>query len=216
MEYNDYGANVSLRNKCTEQLNYTHGVPFCQWVQFYAEQNEGICSSMKKNQTEFLKLCLADGLIKLLASKDYADININEICETANVGRTTFYRHLDKNNGKEELILFKISYEWDRYQEKHDEEIKKDQNLGMSSYIYENRKLFSLLYKKGLITLLMRAFEILVPGGEVYDKNLSYLMSFFTYGYFGIIYQWIKYDFDETPEQIKAHIDGAIFSAQNK
>ena len=43
----------------------------------------------------------------------------------------------------------------------------------------------------------MRAFEILVPGGEVPDKNMSYLMSFFTYGYFGIIYQWIKYDFDD-------------------
>ena len=86
----------------------------------------------------------------------------------------------------------------------------------MSSYIYENKKLFSILYKKGLITLLMCTFEILVPGGEVVDKNLSYLMSFFTYGYFGIIYQWIKYDFDETPEQIKSHIDSAISSTANK
>ena len=163
-----------------------------------------------------MKLCLADALIKLLESKDYAEINVNEVCELANVGRTTFYRHLDKNNGKEELLLFKIRYEWDCYQEKHDDEIKKDQNLGMSSYIYENRKLFSLLHKKGLITLLMRAFEILLPGGEVCDKNLSYLMSFFTYGYFGIIYQWIKYDFDETPEQVKAHFDGVIQSAANK
>ncbi len=168
---------------------------------------------MKKNQTDFLKLCLADALLKLLESKEYADINVNEICEMAGVGRTTFYRHLDKANGKEELLLFKISYEWDCYQEKHDEEIRNDQNLGMSSYIYENRKLFSLLYKKGLISLLMQSFEILVPGGEVVDKNLSYLMSFFTYGYFGIIYQWIKYEFDETPEQIKSHIDGATLSA---
>lgn len=86
----------------------------------------------------------------------------------------------------------------------------------MSSYIYENRKLFSLLYKKSLITLLMRSFEILIPNGEVYDKNLSYLMSFFTYGYFGIIHQWIKYDFDETPEQVKAHIDGVIQPAAKK
>ena len=86
----------------------------------------------------------------------------------------------------------------------------------MSSYIYENRKLFSLLYKKGLITLLMRAFEILVPGGEVYDKNLSYIMSFFTYGYFGIIYQWIKYEFDESPEQVFGHIQDAITSAAQK
>ena len=83
----------------------------------------------------------------------------------------------------------------------------------MSSYVYENRKLFSLLYKKGLITLLTRAFEILVPDGEIPDKNMSYLMSFFTYGYFGIIYQWIKYAFDETPQQIKAYIDNALLSA---
>ena len=64
--------------------------------------------------------------------------------------------------------------------------------------------------------VMLKSFEILVPGGEVVDKNVSYLMLFFTYGYFGIIYQWIKYDFDETPEQIKSHIDGAILSATNK
>ncbi len=109
-----------------------------------------------------------------------------------------------------------ITYEWERYKEKHDEEIKADKNMGMSAYIYENKNLISLLYKKGLITLLMRAFEILVPDGETVDKNVSYLMSFFTYGYFGIIYQWIKYDFDETPEQIKEHIDVVMQSAVPK
>ena len=40
-------------------------------------------------------------------------------------------------------------------------------------------------------------------------------MSFFIYGYFGIIYQWIKYDFDETPEQIQKHINDTIALAQN-
>ena len=132
---------------------------------------------MKKNQTDFLKLCLADALVRLLETKEYESINVNEICEKAGVGRTTFYRHLDKGNWKEELILFKITHEWKLYQEKHDEEIKSDPNAGMSAYIYENRKLFSLLYKKDLITLLMRTFEIMVPGNEVPDKNLSYLMS---------------------------------------
>ena len=62
----------------------------------------------------------------------------------------------------------------------------------------------------------MQAFEILVQGGEAVDKNMSYLMSFFTYGYFGIIYQWIKYDFDETPEQVKRHIDEVLFSASER
>ena len=39
---------------------------------------------------------------------------------------------------------------------------------------------------------------------------LWYLMSFFIYGYFGIIYQWINYDFDETPEQVQKHINDTI------
>ena len=50
---------------------------------------------MKRNQTEFLKLCLADALVKLMADKPYEDISVNAICEKADVGRTTFYRHLD-------------------------------------------------------------------------------------------------------------------------
>lgn len=80
----------------------------------------------------------------------------------------------------------------------------------MSSYVYENRRLFSLLYRRGPIGFLMQPFEELVPGGEVVDRDLSCLMSFFAYGYFGIVYQWVKCDFDATPEQIKGHIDEAI------
>ena len=171
---------------------------------------------MKKDQTAFFKLCMADALIRLMKEKEYDAITVAEICETAGVGRTTFYRHLDNKSGKDDLLLFKLSYEWDRYKERHEKEIAADQNMGMSSYIYESRDLFSMLYKKGMISIIMKSFENLVPGSEVVDKNLSYLMSFFTYGYFGIIYQWIKYDFDETPEQIKSHIDQALLSAGSK
>ena len=53
----------------------------------------------------FMKLCLADALIKLMAAQDYDSINVNTICELAGVGRTTFYRHLDCKNSKEELLI---------------------------------------------------------------------------------------------------------------
>ena len=56
-------------------------------------------------------------------------------------------------------------------------------------------------------------FYEVVSGGETWDKNFSYLMSFFIYGYFGVIYQWIKYGFDETPEQVAKHITDTIASA---
>lgn len=171
-----------------------------------------ICTFMKKNQTIFLKLCLADALIKLMALQDYDTINVNTICKVAGVGRTTFYRHLNHQKSKDELLMFKLNYEWEYYAEQHEEDVKKDKGFAMLNYIYENKRLFTLLNNNGLVTLIMHLFEQLIPAEEIYDKSLSYLMSFFSYGYFGVVYQWIKYDFDETPEQIKKHIIDTLSS----
>lgn len=44
-----------------------------------------------ENTTIFLKLCLADALFKLMETKDFSEININEICKLANVSRSTYY-----------------------------------------------------------------------------------------------------------------------------
>lgn len=88
--------------------------------------------------------------------------------------------------------------------------MEKDKGFALTCFIYENRRLFTLLHNNGLIVVIMRACELLVSGGETWDKNLSYLMSYFIYGYFGVIYQWIKYSFDETPEQVQKHISDTL------
>ncbi len=161
---------------------------------------------MKKNQTVFLKLCLADALITLMKKQAYNTINVSAVCELAGIGRTTFYRHLDNKSGKEELLIFKINYDWEKYAEEHSEEVEKDKGFALLKYVYENRRLFTLLNKNGLVTTIMCVFEKLILSDEPIDKESSYIMSFFTYGYFGVIYQWIKYDFDETPEEVQKHI----------
>lgn len=157
---------------------------------------------MKKNQTAFMKICLADALLKLMKTQDFDSINVNSICKEADIGRTTFYRYFDNRNSKEEMLLFKIKYEWEQYSEKHSPDL--------TAFIYDNRKLFSILYQSNLLSVIMRSLEDLIPSGETYDRQSSYLMSFFIYGYFGIIYQWIKYDFDEAPEEIQKHINETI------
>ena len=170
---------------------------------------------MKKNQTAFMKLCLADALIKLMKTQDFDTINVNSICREADIGRTTFYRYFENKNSKEEMLLFKIKYEWEQYSDRHEND-GQGKKPDLTEFIYDSRKLFSILYQNNLISVIMRALEDLIPSGETYDKQASYLMSFFIYGYFGIIYQWIKYDFDETPEQIQKHINDTITSGLNQ
>lgn len=181
----------------------------------YAVQKGGFCSFMKKNQTAFMKLCLADALIKLMKIQDFDTINVNSICKKADIGRTTFYRYFDNKNSKEDMLIFKIKYEWEQYSNKYGND-EQGKGAVLTAFIYDNRILFSMLYHNNLISVIMRALEDLIPSGEVCDKKSSYLMSFFIYGYFGIIYQWIKYDFDETPEQVQKHINNTIAAGLQK
>lgn len=197
-----YYIGVHSVCQCTATKNAAESV--------YAEQKGVFCSAMKKNQTLFLKLCLADALIKLMSVQAFDAINVNAICQQAGIGRTTFYRYFDNKNSKEDLLVFKICYEWECYAEKHEEDVEKDRGFALTNFIYENKRLFTLLYHNGLITAIMRVFVALIPAGKPYDKQAAYLVAFFTYGYFGIIYQWIKCDFSETPEQVQKYISETI------
>lgn len=165
----------------------------------------------KEESTKFLKLCLAEALIRMMQEQSYESINISAVCERAGVGRTTYYRHFDTKGGKEELLVFKLVSEWKSYEEKHREEKEKDWTKLFLSFVYENRELLRLMYRSGLVTAIMRAFDEFSGWKE--EKNSAYLRAFFVYGFFGVVYQWIRYDFDETPEQIVQHTAEAVLSA---
>ena len=167
---------------------------------------------MKKEESaKFLKLCLADALLKMLETQSYDSVNVNAVCERAGVGRTTYYRYFDKKSGIEDLLVFKIVYEAKAYNAKYKEEAKKDSGKVFLDFVYENKSLFRLMYKNGLTTSIMKAFNALADWPE--ERNSAYLRAFFVYGFFGVVYQWIKYDFDETPEQIQRHTAEVIFRA---
>ena len=69
----------------------------------------------KEESTKFLKLCLAEALIRMMQEQSYESINISAVCERAGVGRTTYYRHFDTKGGKEELLVFKLVSEWQAF-----------------------------------------------------------------------------------------------------
>ena len=126
----------------------------------------------KENSTKFLKLCLADALLKMMETQNYDSINITAVCEQAGVGRTTYYRYFDKKSSKEDLLVFKLVHEWKAYNEKHKEEAAKDGTMEMLRFAYENRTLFRLMYKNGLVTAIMKVFDEVSDWTE--EKNTAY------------------------------------------
>lgn len=63
---------------------------------------------MKKNiKLEKSKITLREALIQLLSERDFSKITINDICQQANVGRSTFYNHYkDKITLLEDVVSF--------------------------------------------------------------------------------------------------------------
>lgn len=168
----------------------------------------------KEENAKFLKLCLADALLKMMKTQRFDAINVNDVCKQAGVGRTTYYRYFDKKSGIEDLLVFKIVYEAKAYNEKHKEEAEKDRGKVFLDFVYENRALFRLMYQNGLTTSIMKAFDALSDWRE--EKDSAYLRAFFVYGFFGVVYQWIKYDFDETPEEVQRHTAEVILRAMQE
>jgi AcrR family transcriptional regulator len=153
--------------------------------------------------TAFLKECLADALIKLLETKPMEKITITEIAKLAGVGRTTYFRNF---KSKEEMLFFKLILLWERWVEEHSIEKEKYFNAGNTltffQFNYSIRPLLELMYSRNLQSALFRSFyDYLMP------KNSSlpidcYESSFYLYGLFGLLDEWITRGFKETPEQM--------------
>ncbi len=162
----------------------------------------------KKDQsTEFIKMCLADALIKLMEQGDsFKEINVMDICNTAGLGRTTYYRHFDNKSGKENLILYKVYYGWAEYCKPRRAELEKSILRVLVNYIYSQKELFRLLHKNGLT--MTSIFDVLYtaigPDGldGTDDKGDCYRRSFLACSIFGFIYYWIRMDFEDSPEYV--------------
>lgn len=153
--------------------------------------------------TEFLKECLADALIKLLKTKAIEKITIPEIAETADVGRTTYFRNFAT---KTEMITFKLIKLWERWAEKYNLTERSKFSLDNAStffeFNYSIKELLILIYNRELQSTVYDAFyKIMMPqfGANAYE---CYQSRFYSYGLFGLLDEWVKRGFNETPEQM--------------
>lgn len=153
--------------------------------------------------TEFLKECLADALIKLLEIKPIEKITIPEIAEKADVGRTTYFRNFTSKN---EAVTFKIIRLWDRWAEEHHlNEIRGYEAKNAFHFFlfnYSIRDILNLIYTRELQSALYNAFYYIIMPQYGASSIERYKNSFYCYGLFGLLDEWIKCEFKETPEEM--------------
>jgi len=189
---------------------------------------------MNKNDSKYFKSAekMHNALITLLNKKDFELITVKEICELAEVNRSTFYLHYDNSYDllKETIEAvykdFFSRFSDDGYREinlkeKSDEElflITPNYLMPYLEFVEDNRKLFFIMYEKNEMMGADKTYEkwfkeifgpILTRFG-VSQEEQPFIMIFYLKGIIGIINEWLARDCKESKETIISIIQKCI------
>lgn len=123
---------------------------------------------MNKRQTATQE-CICTAFASLMKSKTLPEITVTELCEQADVNRSTFYAHYDDIN--------ELATEFCRSVEKRTAEIphEADGYTWLFQFVSEQRELFSVYFKIGM-----------PPEAD------SYKAAFFRRGLYSVVKSWFE------------------------
>ena len=174
----------------------------------------------KENQRiRMSKHMLKDSLISLLHEKSIHKISVREICDDAQVNRTTFYKYYGSQYDLLEGIESEFLLNIDRYLGQSSDETDLDRLKKVLTYALNNLDLCRLLFTNnvdpefpGRLISLPRIPEMLSQFlADGYDGDeLKYISGFIVHGGYSMIKQWINKEKPEPPEMIASLLAGTI------
>jgi len=153
-------------------------------------------------------MVIKESLINLLEEKDISQITIKEICENADVNRSTFYAHYtdqyDLLRKIEDEFLANIRDYLSELEQKNKDEVNPVLLAEkIFEYIKENAKLCKLLlsergglnFQKRVVMLVYDTIiNELMDNSKITKEDAEYVYSFTITGCVGIVQKWLNDD----------------------
>lgn len=167
------------------------------------EQNTKNVSALSNEmRNSYVLNQITEAMIDLLKEKEMNNISISELCDKAQIGRTSFYRNFDSKEAIVEFIIERKIDEWDSSRKKESEEGVSQFFGQLTGHLKENEELYLLLEKRGLLQLLLNVL-IKKTGPTKEDSNIwAYTKAFIAYGTFGWLQAWISRGMQESAEEM--------------
>ncbi len=186
----------------------------------------------KKTDKRTLKTrrAITNALAQLLSEKELRKITVQEISDLADVNRVTFYKHYldiyDLYEKMEKDVLSELGMLILKYQENDAENFAEE----MVNYIFENPKIFKMIFSAHNTGVMRDKFEKMVEGlfrviqsekaGTDYsDNSLSYYCGYQANGCISVFEKWVNEGFKQSTDfiiktitDLNLHIDEYIFS----
>ena len=177
-------------------------------------------------RTAYTKTAIRRTFFELLEEKDFDKISVREICQRADINRSTFYRHYDDINALMKSIEAEFVADIDRQIERMDPDIFDAVLIGLFDIVKDNSDLCCYMMKcgprKGFInSLFVKNYDRthikwkkFFP--EITDKQFRWMYIMFFNGITGVIAEWINSGFREDPAAIVAFTTSIYFNGFRK
>jgi AcrR family transcriptional regulator len=155
-------------------------------------------SASTNQRTRLTTRLFHESLLTLLKKKNIDRITVKELCQEAELNRTTFYLHY----GKPADVLLEIENDLIQKTQMYLAELKEENAVArmqsLLDYIRENRGMFqAVLCEHGTDAFRRRFFESVFPHGVLdrpyrYDPALErYVEGYLVSGAFAAVYTWL-------------------------
>lgn len=180
-------------------------------------------------RTKYTRMVLQDSLIELMKEKPIAKITIKELCEKADINRTTFYAHytdqydLLQKIGEETLSWLKETAVALMNDLEEDEMLRLLE--GIFEYLAQNSNHLQVLmseqgdidFQNRLFTLIYQLCGIQPANGDQGNAGAKELYFIFAVtGSVGLIRHWLKNGLKESPGEIAKVIHEVAVPVRSK
>ncbi|WP_216830303.1 TetR/AcrR family transcriptional regulator [Alkalihalobacterium elongatum] len=171
-------------------------------------------SSKLDRRIKYTQLALKESLMKVMQEKPLTKITIKEVCELADINRSTFYSHYtdlyDLLNQIENTIIEDMNKTLSLYNyTKNEEAIEMTEKL--LEYIVQNRESCQMLFseygnpnfqKKVMMVAHKHLLKSLIADNKDFPFNPEYLSMFIANGSIHIVQHWLKNGLKESPKEM--------------
>ena len=189
---------------------------------------------MNKNESKYFNTAkkMNDALITLLETKDYEYITIKEICNIANVNRSTFYLHYSNMNDLLEETIKSLHLSFNSHFKSKENEstiiskdnledlllINDDNLIPYLNFIKENKNIYKVLKNhpqlfnenKTYEQMFRKLFVPIMNRFGLDEKWHKYLMDFYISGLTSIVLDWVYDDCKISVQEVSDFIKGLI------
>lgn len=165
-----------------------------------------------EQKNSYVKKQITAALVGLLKEKSIADISVKELTQKAQVGRVSFYRNYQT---KEDILreeADRLIKEWGRRYETNPESSPETLFPSLFDFYREHKEYYTILYQAGMASVMLETILNTIQITDEMENLEAYLKSFWAYGIYGWMIEWIKRGMPESGSELLALFKQAHFS----